>query len=162
LGIYPPATPTASQCLPAVGAAWGMRMQGRNGIVLCTVGDASTRQGDFYEAVAFAIQEHLPVVFVVEDNGYGISTPTQKMLPFRLGIFSEKIYRHVDGRSVDSVYSAGREVITMTRRGKGPSVLWVEVDRISSHTNSDDHRVYRSRADIEAMKLRDPVEAYAK
>ncbi|HXX85719.1 MAG TPA: thiamine pyrophosphate-dependent enzyme [Casimicrobiaceae bacterium] len=161
LGIFPPATPTASQCLPAVGAAWGMRIQGRNGIVLCTVGDASTRQGDFYEALAFAIQERLPVAFVVEDNGYGISTPTQKMLPFRLGIFSEKIYRHVDGRSVDAVYSAGRDIITMTRRGDGPSVLWVEVDRISSHTNSDDHRVYRSRADIEAMKARDPVEAYA-
>ena len=162
LGIYPPATPTASQCLPAVGAAWGMQMRRLPGIVLCTVGDASTRQGDFYEAIAFAIQEHLPLVFVVEDNGYGISTPTQKMLPFRLGIFAEKIYRHVDGRSVDALYSVGREAVGMARRGDGPSVLWVEVDRITSHTNSDDHRVYRSTADIEAMKARDPVEAYGR
>jgi 2-oxoisovalerate dehydrogenase E1 component len=87
LGIYPPATPTASQCLPAVGAAWGIKQKGERRVVLCTIGDASTRQGEFYEAVVQAVQDKLPIVFVVEDNGYGISTPTLHQLPFRLGIF---------------------------------------------------------------------------
>src|SRR4030095_3380614 len=59
LGIYPPATPTGSQCLPAVGAAWGLRMVGIGRIVLCTIGDAATRQGEFFEAVAQAVQERL-------------------------------------------------------------------------------------------------------
>jgi 2-oxoisovalerate dehydrogenase E1 component len=139
-----------------------MRLRNQRGIVLCTIGDASTRQGDFYESVAFAVQEKLPIVFIVEDNGYGISTPTQKMLPFRLGMFAERMYRHVDGRSLDVVFAAAQDVVTATRRGDGPSILWLEVDRLSSHTNSDDHRVYRSQTEIDAMQARDPVAVYAR
>ncbi|MEO8344437.1 MAG: thiamine pyrophosphate-dependent enzyme [Betaproteobacteria bacterium] len=161
LGIYPPATPTASQCLPAVGAAWGIKQNGNGRVVLCTIGDASTRQGEFFEAVAQALQDRLPIVFVVEDNGYGISTPTRDQLPFRLGIFDSAIYRHVDGRSVDAVAAAGSVAIATARRGDGPTVLWVELDRLTSHTNSDDHRIYRSADEIAAMKVRDPVTRYA-
>lgn len=162
LGIYPPATPTASQCLPAVGAAWGMRLNRARGVVLCTIGDASTRQGEFYEAVAFSVQERLPVVFVVEDNGYGISTPTLHQLPFRLGIFPEPLCRHVDGRSYDAVLAAARDAVAEARSGKGPLILLVELDRLTSHTNSDDHRVYRSSEDIAQMHARDPVTAFAR
>src|SRR5579863_7544537 len=72
LNIFSVATPTASQCIPAAGTAWGMKLDGKDSIVLCTVGDAATRQGEYYEAVAFAIQENLPLVMVVEDNQYGI------------------------------------------------------------------------------------------
>jgi len=161
LGIYPPATPTASQCLPAVGAAWGIKLAGDRRVVLCTIGDASTRQGEFFEAVVQAVQDRLPIVFVVEDNGYGISTPTLDQLPFRLGIFNAAIYRHVDGRSVDAVATAGSEAIAAARRGDGPTILWVELDRLTSHTNSDDHRIYRSAAEIALMKVRDPVTSYA-
>ena len=161
LGIYPPATPTASQCLPAVGAAWGIKLAGEPRVVLCTIGDASTRQGEFYEAVVQAVQDRLPIVFVVEDNGYGISTSTIDQLPFRLGIFNPEFVRHVDGRSVDAVAVAGSEAIASARRGDGPTLLWVELDRMTSHTNSDDHRIYRSAAEIALMKERDPVTSYA-
>lgn len=157
LGIFPPATPTGSQCLPAVGAAWGLRMAGPGRVVLCTIGDASTRQGEFFEAVALAVQDRLPIVFVVEDNGYGISTPTDRQLPFRIGLFPEALYRHVDGRSYDAVLTAGRAAIDAARRGEGPSMLWVELDRLASHTNSDDHRTYRTAEAIAAMQARDPV-----
>ena len=88
LGIFPPIGPTGAQCLPAVGAAWAMKMAGKENVVLCTIGDAATRQGEFFEAIAFAIQELLPIVFVIEDNGFGISTSTMRQLPFRLGIFA--------------------------------------------------------------------------
>ena len=162
LGIFPPVTPTASQCLPAVGAAWGFRLVNARSVVLCTIGDASTRQGEFYEAVAFAVQEKLPVVFVVEDNGYGISTPTLDQLPFRMGIFPEPLCRHVDGSAYDSVLEAARTAITAARSGQGPTILWIELDRLMSHTNSDDHRVYRSPEDIARMQMRDPVAAYGR
>lgn len=161
LGIYPPATPTASQCLPAVGAAWGIKLRGESRVVLCTIGDASTRQGEFFEAVAQAVQDQLPIVFVVEDNGFGISTPTKNQLPFRLGIFGAELFRHVDGRTVDAVAEAGSKAIAAARRGEGSTVLWVELDRLTSHTNSDDHRIYRSAAEIAQMKARDPVTRYA-
>ncbi len=161
LGIFPPVTPTGSQCLPAVGAAWGLRMVGPGRVVLCTIGDAATRQGEFFEAVAQAVQERLPIVFVVEDNAYGISTPTRRQLPFRLGLFAESIYRRVDGRSYDAVLAAGSAAIDAARRGDGPSVLWIELDRLTSHTNSDDHRVYREAGDIASMQERDPVTLFA-
>ena len=162
LGIFPPVTPTASQCLPAVGAAWGIKLSGKPRVVLCTVGDAATRQGEFYEALSQAVQDQLPIVFVVEDNGYGISTPTRRQLPFRLGIFGESIYRRIDGRDVATVLDKGRAAIAAARGGAGPAVLWVELDRLSSHTNSDDHRLYRSAKEISAMRDRDPVECYAR
>jgi 2-oxoisovalerate dehydrogenase E1 component len=162
LGVFPPIGPTGSQCLPAVGAAWGIKLSGAHNIVLCTIGDASTRQGEFYEAVAFAVQERLPIIFVVEDNGFGISTPTLKQLPFRLGIFSESLQEHVMGQRVDVVDRASRIAIAKARRGDGPTILWVELDRLASHTHSDDQRVYRSTDQIAQLKVRDPVELYAK
>jgi 2-oxoisovalerate dehydrogenase E1 component len=161
LGIFPPIGPTGAQCLPAVGAAWAMKLAGKPNIVLCTIGDAATRQGEFFEAIAFAIQESLPIVFVIEDNGFGISTSTAHQLPFRLGIFAETIYRRVDGRSVDSVHAASREAISRARHGDGPMILWIELDRLASHTHSDDHRAYRSATELAALRSRDPVEVYA-
>ena len=160
LGIFPPVGPTGSQCLPAVGAAWGIRLSGAPNVVICTIGDASTRQGEFYEAVTLAVQESLPIVFVVEDNGFGISTPTHRLLPFRLGIFSDRLYQHVSGRAVDLVGRESRAAISKARRGDGPTILWVEVDRLASHTHSDDQRVYRSAEEISAARERDPVELY--
>jgi 2-oxoisovalerate dehydrogenase E1 component len=88
LGIYPPATPTASQCLPAAGAAWALARAGERRVVVTTIGDASVRQGEFFEALTLAVEMALPIVFVVEDNGYGISTPTRHQLPMRLGVFA--------------------------------------------------------------------------
>src|SRR5438128_5396561 len=162
LGIFPPIGPTGSQCLPATGAAWGLRLSGASNIVLCTIGDASTRQGEFYEALTFAVQEKLPIVFVVEDNGFGISTRTAHHLPFRLGIFAKSLYRRIDGRSLDSVHEASRDAIDVARRGDGPTILWMELDRIASHTHSDDQRIYRPAEEIKQTKARDPVEVYAK
>ncbi len=162
LGVFPPIGPTGSQCLPAVGAAWGIKLSGTRNIVLCTIGDASTRQGEFYEAVAFAVQEQLPIVFVVEDNGFGISTPTLRQLPFRLGIFSESLHSRIEGQSVNVVDRASRNAIAKARRGGGPTILWIELDRLGSHTHSDDQRVYRSANEIAELRARDPVELYAK
>ena len=162
LGIFPPATPTGTQCLPAVGAAWGARLQGTNRVVLCTIGDASTRQGEFFEALAFAIQERLPILFVVEDNGYGISTPTARQLPFRLGMLDDALIHKVDGHTYESVLQAGRRAVEAVRRGEGPAVLWMELDRLQSHTNSDDHRIYRPTSEIAAMQERDPIAQLAR
>src|SRR6195952_2133951 len=76
LNIWSVPTPTAAQLLPACGMAWGMQLDGKKSVVVATVGDAATRQGDFFEAVCFAQVRKLPMLFVVEDKGFGISTPT--------------------------------------------------------------------------------------
>ncbi len=74
LHIWSVPTPTGAQLLPACGIAWGIQLDGKKNVVVTTVGDAATRQGDFFEAVCFAKERKLPVLFIVEDNAYGIST----------------------------------------------------------------------------------------
>ncbi len=156
--IWSVPTPTASNLLPACGAAWAMQLEGKPQVALATTGDAATRQGEFYEAIAFAAERKLPVVFVVEDNRYGISTNTDKFNPFKLGIFDRNVGIHpVDGRHPDRVYDAAHQAIDRARAGGGPSVLVCEVDRLCSHTSSDDHRVYRPPAEISEMMERDPI-----
>jgi len=155
--IFSVCTPTGGSLLPACGAAWSMKMAGAGTICLATVGDASSRQGEFFEAIAFAVQETLPIVFVVEDNKYGISTPTERFLPFNLGILSENIVVKIDARHPDTVYEAGSSAVEKARRGEGPTIIWADIDRLASHTSSDDHRVYRKLEDIEAMNRRDPI-----
>jgi 2-oxoisovalerate dehydrogenase E1 component len=156
--IFSVATPTASQCLPAVGAAWGFKRSGTDQVVLTTVGDAAARQGEFYEAVAFALQERLPVVFVLEDNRYGISTPTEHHFPYRFGALGEGCLVHLDARDPFRVLDAGREAVAKARRGDGPTVLWCELDRLCSHTSSDDQRLYRPAADLACDAARDPID----
>jgi 2-oxoisovalerate dehydrogenase E1 component len=159
--IFSVATPTASQCLPATGAAWAARLAHTDQVVVTTVGDAATRQGEFYEAVAFAIQEKLPVLFVIEDNRYGISTPTDHMMPYRLGVLGEENLVRVDARDAFALYAAGQKAVAKARQGEGPTVLWCEMDRLCSHTSSDDHRLYRGTEEIALERGRDPLEMLA-
>jgi len=131
-------------------------------IVVASVGDAAARQGEFYEAVCFAVERNLPVVFLVEDNGYGISTCTDRFNPFKLGIFSHAIgVETVNARDPKVLEQVARKAVEKARSGGGPSFLHCEVDRLCSHTSSDDHRVYRSPEEISAMMERDPIDILA-
>jgi 2-oxoisovalerate dehydrogenase E1 component len=161
LNAFSVPTPTGASLLPACGAAWSMKLGGTDNVVIACSGDAAMRQGEFYEALAFAVQEKLPVVFVVEDNKYGISTPTERFLPFKLDIFNPEMFEHVDARSPEKVLEATQRAVDKARNGEGPSLLWFDLDRLSSHTSSDDHRVYRDLKDIEDMMSRDPIRLLA-
>ena len=151
------ASPVALQALPAVGTAWYCKLRERHQVVVCCIGEASIRQGEFYEALSFALQEQLPVVFVVEDNGYGISTPTGRTNPYLLGVLAESHRQLLNGRDPDTVRNAAVAAVERARGSGGPSVLWFEVDRIHSHSSSEDQRLYRSVAEIAAMQTRDPI-----
>ena len=157
LRIMASASPTGSQCLPAVGTAWACQLKQEQTIVVCCLGDAALRQGEFYEAWCFALQEQLPIVFVVEDNGYGISTPTQHLTPWNIGALTTDRLTKIDGRDALAVFEAGQNLFTRARQGNGPSVLWMEIDRLWPHTGSDDHRIYRAAEEISTMLGRDPL-----
>jgi 2-oxoisovalerate dehydrogenase E1 component len=158
LNVFSVCTPTGGSLLPACGVAWAMKLEGRDGVCVASVGDAASRQGEFYEAIAFAIQEKLPVLFVIEDNKYGISTPTDHFFAYTIGgILSEEHMVKVNARYIGEVEKAFRAAADKARRGDGPTILWCDLDRLSSHTSSDDHRVYRDQADIDAMADRDPI-----
>src|SRR3954452_17460194 len=115
LHIWSVPTPTGSQLLPACGMAWGIRLDQKNGVVVTTVGDASTRQGDFFEAVCFAKERKLPVLFIVEDNAYGISSPTREINPFALGVLESNEWMQLAGVDVQGIYDATADAFTKMR-----------------------------------------------
>src|ERR1700745_3336890 len=123
LHIWSVPTPTGSQLLPACGMAWGMRLDGKKNVVVTTVGDAATRQGDFFEAICFAKEKKLPVLFLVEDNAYGISMPTRKTNPLALDILEQDNWRHIEGQDVQHVYDGTGQAFEKIRGGGGPRVF---------------------------------------
>lgn len=160
-GIWSVPTPTGAQLLPACGLAWGLQLDGKPNVVVTTIGDAATRQGDFYEAVCFAKERKLPVLFVVEDNKYGISSPTRKINPRALDVLQPNDWQEVDGADVQKIYDTGIAAFEKMRAGGGPAFFWVNMERLSSHTSSDDHKLYRSAEEIEALEEGDPLRVWS-
>ncbi|HUR58207.1 MAG TPA: thiamine pyrophosphate-dependent enzyme [Opitutaceae bacterium] len=155
--IWSVPTPTASQLLPACGMAWGMQLDGKSSLTLTTVGDAATRQGDFFEAIAFAKERKLPLLMVVEDNGYGISSPTRRTNPLALNVLATEEWTLVDGWDVEQVYTVAAELMAKIRAGGGPAFLWIKMERLASHTSSDDQKIYRSTEELSTLDERDPL-----
>jgi 2-oxoisovalerate dehydrogenase E1 component len=160
LHIWSVPTPTGSQLLPACGIAWGLKLDGKKNIVVTTVGDAATRQGDFFEAVCFAKERKLPVLFIVEDNAYGISTPTRKINPLALGVLEPGEWQELSGEDVQGIYNAAASAMEKMRSGGRPHFWWVTMERLSSHTSSDDQKLYRSAAELAEIEKRDPVKCW--
>src|SRR5437667_12047120 len=117
LHIWSVPTPTGSQLLPACGIAWGIKLDGKRNLVVTTVGDAATRQGDFFEAVCFAKEKKLPLLFLVEDNAYGISMPTRKTNPLALNVLVSNNWRQIEGRDVQKVHDTARAAMEKNRAG---------------------------------------------
>src|SRR5947199_2923815 len=160
LHIWSVPTPTGSQLLPACGIAWGIKLDGKRNLVVTTVGDAATRQGDFFEAVCFAKEKKLPLLFLVEDNGYGISMPTRKTNPLALDVLESDNWRQIEGQNVQQVYEATAEVFEKIRGGGGPFFFWVTMERLSSHTSSDDQKLYRSEEELRVLEKFDPLKCW--
>jgi 2-oxoisovalerate dehydrogenase E1 component len=157
LHIWSVPTPTGSQLLPACGIAWGIQLDGKKNLVVTTVGDAATRQGDFFEALCFAKEKKLPVLFLVEDNGYGISMPTRKNNPLALNVLEPDNWRRIEGQDVQQIYDATAEAFEKIRAGDGPFFFWIRMERLSSHTSSDDQKLYRSAEELQSLEKSDPL-----
>ncbi len=146
----------------AAGLGRALRTYGSDAIVFCSVGESSTSEGYFYEAVNGASREKLSVVFVVQDNGYGIAVPKsdQTANPFASDNFSGfKNVRiiHCDGRDLFDSLRAMREAVSFVKAGAGCALVHAECIRIHSHSNSDRHELYRSPEELAAAKEQDPL-----
>ncbi len=160
LHIWSVPTPTGSQLLPACGIAWGIQLDGKKNLVVTTVGDAATRQGDFFEAICFAKEKKLPLLFLVEDNAYGISMPTRKTNPLALNVLEPENWRRIDGQNVQQVYDSTAEAFDKIRAGGGPFFFWIKMERLSSHTSSDDQKLYRSEDELRRLERFDPLRCW--
>ncbi|MBU0678404.1 MAG: beta-ketoacyl-ACP synthase 3 [Verrucomicrobia bacterium] len=158
-------TPTlvGNSALQAVGVAMAVKNRKGNPVVLCSVGDGTTQQGEYLEAVGEAVRSNLPVLFVVEDNRYALSTLTGQNTFYSMPsgeadeFYGLKIHC-IDGTDTVNTYEALGGLVAGMRKDRGPRLVIFKSERLSSHTNADDQTVYRSAKDIDdAMRNRDPI-----
>lgn len=153
--------PVATQSPHASGIGLGIKLDGKDEVVLTTIGEGSTSQGEWYEAVNFAAVHVLPVVFLVENNQYAISVPQDKQMAVKsaadkaCGLGLRGI--EVDGTQMFEVYDAVLEAVEIARKGEGPSVIEAKMYRLTPHSSDDDDRSYRPREEVEQYKKQDPI-----
>ncbi len=184
LNIVSPSSSTATQCLQAVGCAEAGRYFGTHPsaaakhdgdyrqfkdvafhsdeVVYVSIGEGSTSQGEFWESLNTASNLRLPVLYLVEDNGYAISTPVEVNTPGGsisklVSSFPNFHIAEVDGTDAVASYEAIAEALAYCRSGKGPALVHGHVIRPYSHSLSDDETQYRSTEELEADALRDPI-----
>jgi 2-oxoisovalerate dehydrogenase E1 component len=131
-------------------------------VVYASIGEGSTSQGEFWESLSTASLEKLPMLFVVEDNGYAISTPVEANTPGGnisklVTNFPNFFFAEVDGTDPVESYTAMTRAVAHCRARKGPAFVHGHVTRPYSHSLSDNDKLYRSAEEREAENLRDPL-----
>ncbi len=151
---------TGTQYLPAVGTARAIKLDGGDQIVYVSSGEGATSEGEFFEALNWASRERLPVLFVVQNNGYAISVPQSEQTASQIhhiasgfGVPSTVL----DGTWFEPIYEAAPKMINDLRQGRGPALIEARLIRMDPHSSSDDQRKYRSAEELERLAVRDPI-----
>ncbi|WP_306602262.1 dehydrogenase E1 component subunit alpha/beta [Geothrix sp. 21YS21S-2] len=179
LNIFTTSSPTGTQFLQAVGAAEAILragledLQDRLGmtegeVVLVTSGDGTVAEGEFWESVNSAVNLKVPLVYLIEDNGYAISVPTEVQYPGANVAALLKgweaqglmVVDNVDGCDPVASYEAVRTAVAHARARKGPALVRARVVRPYSHSLSDDEQLYKTPAQRADEARRDPVTTY--
>jgi 2-oxoisovalerate dehydrogenase E1 component len=179
LNIISGSSPTGTQVLHAVGAAEAGVIYSRvkdipdreqrfhpDEVTYVSLGDGASSEGEFWESLNTACTRQLPIVFVVEDNGYAISVPVEVQTP---GGDISRLVRTFPGLHVDSIdgtdffasLRALREAVAYARARTGPAFVHARVTRPYSHSLSDDEKLYKPPAEREAEARRDPLRRFA-
>jgi 2-oxoisovalerate dehydrogenase E1 component alpha subunit len=166
LRIVSGSSPVATQTLHAVGCALASKRRGLPEVSITYLGEGSTSQGDFHEALNFAGIHKLPVIFVVENNGYAISEPQWKEMAVENVADRAKGYGFrgstIDGNDIMAVYQTTKWAVDEARRGHGPALIECKTYRIVPHSSSDDDRRYRTRKEVEEWAKKDPIDRFRK
>jgi len=161
VNVTPLAIAIGSQMLHATGFAWASKYKG-DGAIACTFfGDGATSEGDFHEAANFAANLGLPVLFVCQNNGWAISTPTNiecaaPTLAQR-GIAYGMDCVQVDGNDLFAMVKVVRDAAKVARQESRPTFIEAVTYRLGDHTTADDARRYRDPAELDMWKKRDPL-----
>ena len=154
-------SPVATQILHAVGIALAAHVRGLDQVAVAIMGEGSSNQGDVHEGLNFAAIHRLPMVLVIENNGYAISVPAEKELSVRDVASRASGYGIpgviVDGTDVLGCYAASREAVDRARRGEGPTLIEAKVTRLTGHSSDDQQSKYRSETDLAEGLARDPL-----
>lgn len=157
-------SPVATQMLHAVGVAQSFKYRKQDRVVVASVGEGGTSEGDWHEGMNWAAIHQLPVIFLVENNAFAISVPQSLQMAVEHVADRAAGYgmpgQSVDGGEVLAVYRAASEAVERARRGEGPTLLEATCVRLQSHSSDDDQRRYRSTEDLEEMARHDPLERF--
>ncbi|CAB1130248.1 branched-chain alpha-keto acid dehydrogenase E1 subunit [Candidatus Hydrogenisulfobacillus filiaventi] len=154
-------SPVTTQVTHAAGLAWALKLQHRPGVVATFLGDGSTNQGEFHEALNWASVFRLPLLVVVENNGWAISVPQSKSMAVEDIAVRAAGYGIpgvvVQGIDPLGVYQATAEARRRALAGEGPTLIEIKTHRLTAHSSDDDDRVYKSAALREQEKAADPI-----
>lgn len=148
----------------AVGAGLGFKMQGKDSVAVPFTGEGGTNTGNFHEGLNMAAVWSLPVVFVIENNKYAVSTRVDQVI--KINDLSERARGYgvpgvrVDGFDVLAVYAAASQAVARARAGGGPTLLVTECYRIEGHY-AGEPEVYRSRDEVNEQRKNDPIPRFA-
>jgi pyruvate dehydrogenase E1 component alpha subunit len=164
--VLPTQVALAAQLPHAVGLAWGLKLQGKDSVVMAYFGEGGSSEGDFHEAMNLAGVQKAPIVFFLQNNQWAISTP--RRLQSAAPSFSLRAAGYgfpgveVDGNDVLAVYDAASEAVERARAGEGPSLIEAVTYRMGFHNTTDNPSRYQDPAEYEEAKQRDPIERVLK
>lgn len=167
IGIQNVSSCVSNHAQHAAGLGRAIKTYRQEALVFCSVGESSLSEGYFSEAINGASRERLPVVFVVQDNGYGISVPKSDQTANLYASDNFSGYKnvriiHADGLDVFDSFRAMREAVAYVRSGAGIAIVHARCVRIHSHSNSDRHELYRTPEELAAAKAADPLPRFRK
>jgi pyruvate dehydrogenase E1 component alpha subunit len=152
----------AAQIPHAVGLAWGLRHQGSDAVVMTYFGDGASSEGDAHEALNLAGVRRAPVVFVLKNNGWAISTPVRKQTAATSFAARAAGYgmagELVDGNDLFAMHDACSRAVARARAGDGPTLIEARTYRMGPHNTSDDPTRYVDAVELEERRALDPVE----
>ncbi|MBI5947892.1 MAG: thiamine pyrophosphate-dependent dehydrogenase E1 component subunit alpha [Chloroflexi bacterium] len=153
-----------TQLVHAAGIGLAAKMRKDPIVVLTCCGEGSTSRGDFHEALNFAAIHKLPVIFYVQNNGYAITSRTDKEMPLENVADRARGYgiqsAMVDGMDCIAVYQTVKPAIDQARRGGGPYLIEAKCYRLWPHSSDDDDTRYRPKAELEEWTKKDPVTTF--
>ena len=151
-----------SHSLHAVGVARAIRRYEGDEIAIYSSGESSTSEGYFYEALSGACREKLPVIFVLQNNGYGISVPVHEQsantnIADNFHGFANLEVLNCDGTNIFDSWKTMQEACAYVASGAGPAMVHADCVRMGAHSNSDRHELYRHPEEIAEAQRRDPL-----
>jgi 2-oxoisovalerate dehydrogenase E1 component alpha subunit len=159
--ILSTSSPVGTQILHAAGLALAAKVRATGQVAITFMGEGSSNQGDVHEGLNFAGIHRLPMILVVENNGYAISVPASKEVAVEDVAIRAAGYGMpgviVDGVDVLACYAAATEAVRRARAGEGPTLIEAKVTRLTAHSSDDQQTKYRSEDELAAERARDPL-----
>jgi pyruvate dehydrogenase E1 component alpha subunit len=159
--VLPVNIPIGSQISHAAGLAYAAKIRGTGEVAVAYIGEGGTSHGEFHEGLNFGANLNAPMVVIVQNNQYAISTPRHKTT--KAATIAQKAVAYgipgiqVDGNDVLAMYAATKEAVDRARAGEGPTLIEAVTYRMGPHTTSDNPKLYRSDDEVALWEKKDPL-----